>query len=782
MKYTFVVCFMALFVHFGIAQNIKLGIITDFNDDSPEIQFFFGKIKDGIQQTVGTSKTVTLESQNILSSDWDIQKAKDQYSKLQNSVDMIILIGAVSIKGATDYGTFSKPTIGLGVFNTEIQGIPLTDKNTSGVQNFSYVLTSNDMFYELKEFKRIVGYDQLTILLYEKTSETFDQEKGLQQIELIKDSLQTKINFLPIGEDIAGSLSKLKEETDAVYLALPYELEPSEIKQIAEELKKRKIPSFSMSQYHVELGILGSVAEDNDIEQIIRKIGIMADEAINGINLANMSVLLNHKSELYLNVKTAEAIGFSPTFDVIFTANLINKEEENTGKQYTINEIIDIAVQENLKIKISQQDVLLAARNTQEAKSNFLPDASVSGTGVVIDDTRANALFGQSERTITASGKVQQLIYSESAVANIKIQDYLRQAKQHAREQEVLNVILDSYSGYFSILQAKTNRSILEENLEVSETNLELAKLRVSLGASTSAEVYRWESEVAGAKQQLIQAESQLMIAKLQLNNLLNNKLNEEFEIKDTKLDDDIFNYFSDGTFSEDLNTPAKFQVLIDFLVDESKRIYPSKKQILANKGAIERQMVMNKRVFYTPTIALQGQYDKTLNRSGKASEAPPGQSFNNDQWNIGLSVSYPLFNKNQRYIALQKTKVQQDQVNLQIESLDRNLEIGVKAKAIQLISSTTNIHYSEVSSENARKNFELVQTNYKKGQTSIIQLIDAQRNAIRAKQQFALSIYQYLTAHIELENSIGFYTMLATPEQLEDYRNRFIEYKSNKQ
>ena len=118
-----------------------------------------------------------------------------------------------------------------------------------------------------------------------------------------------------------------------------------------------------------------------------------------------------------------------------------------------------------------------------------------------------------------------------------------------------------------------------------------------------------------------------------------------------------------------------------------------------------------------------------------------------------------------------------QAQLDMQIRQLDVNLELSVQSNALNLLAATTNLNFSRVSMENMMENFRLVQNNYQQGTVSIVQLLDAQQAALQAKQGYAISIYDFLLANLQLENSIGFYSQLATPEALNDFETRFSQY-----
>jgi outer membrane protein TolC len=151
-----------------------------------------------------------------------------------------------------------------------------------------------------------------------------------------------------------------------------------------------------------------------------------------------------------------------------------------------------------------------------------------------------------------------------------------------------------------------------------------------------------------------------------------------------------------------------------------------------------------------------------------------------NNSWYAGISLSFPIFNGLGRKAAIQQSKINLNQLDRSQALLDQKLELGVRASLLDLLSATTNVRFSKSASESAHDNFGLVQENYKQGQVTITQLIDAQETALEARLASAFSIYKYIQAHLQLEFSVGSFIMLMPEEQRQDFNNRLQEYLNN--
>lgn len=777
----FTICFQ-FFCHSAESQELRIGMVSD-EASVDRLQPILLRMQTEIQKTVGSSRKVVFDASNVISINYDLSKGKSAYRELEAKTDLILLLGSVSIRSALELPSFSVPTFGLGVFDTKLQSVPLTPAGTSGRKNFSYILTSEDLEEDLGIFKEMVDFKKVALLFSGGAQVGLGSEGAVNSVKEIEKNQEIEIEFVPVSKnDIPGSLAKLSPETEAVFLVIPYELSPEDAKTLAEELVKRKLPSFSINKSYVNQGILASNSPDNGLEQLLRKLSIMVDDAVQNQPLEDMKVNLDLNKELFLNMVTARSIEYSPPFELIFTANLLGNEEDLDRTTYSLMDIIQQGLDQNLNIKISEADIALTEQDVRTAVSQFLPDVDYSATGVMINGENANALLMRSQYSLSGSGTFSQLIYSEQALANIRIQKLLKQAQEYATEQQILDITQDIINAYLNILNAKASVQIQNENLEKSRANLELAEIRAKLGAATNADVFRWKGELASAKQSVVEAQTNLLTIKAQLNAFLNDGLGMEYDVEDVLIDGALFQAFSASELGSYVKGPYELELITEFLIEESKANYPNKKQLTSNMGALDRQRTLNKRLYFTPTVAASATLDNTFWRGGEGSEPAQGMEFVNSSWNIGLNVSIPLFDGNRRAINLQTTKIQQAQLRDQIDNLDRNLEFSVRANTLQLLSASTNINFSKESADNTDQNYKLVQNLYKKGQVNIIQLLDAQTAALNAKLAYALSVYEYVQAFIQLENSIGSYSLISTPERNQSFLDRWEQFLENKQ
>lgn len=758
------------------AQDFKIGIITDF-EKNQIVDSVFQSLLTEVNRTTGAGKNFTFDEAHVKYNTKSLAESASNYARLSTEVDFIWLVGSLSTKGTVGM-TYSIPTIGLAITDPQVEEIPF-DGTKTGVENFSFIWESQNFENEIELFTTLYEFDTLAILVDNGAEVTFNKEIATKRIDSLGILLSSVLNIISIDSDIQSSINKIPNGTDAVYVTSLYGRSNQDIRQIANELIARNLPSFASSKRHVDNGILASFADENEFIQLSRKLAIMMDEATSGANLSELPVLLDDNKEFYLNLGTAKKMGFSTPFDILFTANLVDEVQDLPT--YSLEDIMQKSLEANLDIQISYKDIELTEQDIINAKSFNRPNLDLGLNASQINPERAFALLNSPEQAVTADLSLSQVIYSEETIATVKIFEFLKKAQEYKTEADVLDILFETYNAYFSVLSAKTSLLIRKENLNNSSTNLDLARVRVSLGSTGNADIYRWESEVALAKQSVVEGQTLLASSKFRLNTLLANPFDGEFDIQDVQFGDEIFNRFKDRAIAELVKSPDEFDVATEFMVQEAKVVNPNKKELLENIKAAEREKQMNDRLLYTPQFGAYADMSHFLYRGGDGSEPVPGTTQVDNNWSIGLSMTYPILQGRRRRVNKQKSLIQLQQLDYSEQLLDQNLELNVKTNALELLNSTTNIGYSKTSSESAALNFDLVQESYRLGQVSITQLIDSQEFALEAKLNYAVSIYDFMISQLQLEYAMGAFTMFQTDQQKQDFQNRYLEFVNSK-
>ena len=240
-----------------------------------------------------------------------------------------------------------------------------------------------------------------------------------------------------------------------------------------------------------------------------------------------------------------------------------------------------------------------------------------------------------------------------------------------------------------------------------------------------------------------------------------------------------IFEGYDYEQFRDFLDDPTLRRPFVSFLVEEALRNAPELKSLDYNIKATERNIKLNGSGRFLPTLALQGQYNRSFNQWGAGSTPEP---VLNSNYNIGLNLSIPIFRQNQQNINRQTAIIQKDQLEINTDNTKLNIERNVNDAVLSIINQIANIELSQVSEQTAKEALELTQASYANGAVNLVQLIDAQTNYLQAQLAKANAVYNYFLSSIQLERIIGYYFLLHTEAENQQFIQRFNQYMIGRQ
>lgn len=773
-KLLLVLFFAVIYTPLLHAQTTTIGILVDKYSDKSEP--LLKKLRTEIKAVVGQNTKLVFK--DVLKNNFDQEKAKANYQNfLKNDTDIILSFGAINNLMLSNLKEFKKPTIVFGSVNNDFIDIP-AHQLTSKINNITYLITHASYTDDLNVFKSLSNYKNIGIIIDDFLINSLPI-KNLFDKHFSKDKTAT-YKLIPLSK--TKNIDTEINNVDAIYLASGFYLNKTEFKHLISEINEKKLPSFSAFGIRdVQKGILATNQPDTNIDQFFRRIALNIEAIISGTNASELPIHVDYKKKLTINHATADEIEFPLRYSMLASADFI--EGNVSSKSDTSLSILDImkgVVHQNLDLQNEQKNIDLTTQDVKTAKSNYLPDVKANLDASYLDPKTAVLSNGLNpEFSTSANATVSQLIYSENASANIHIQKELNNAQKEVYNTAELDGLLNASVAYFNALILKTNVSIQNRNLQVTKRNLELAKQNFEAGATSKADVLRFRSQLAQNTQQSINAGNELKQAYNTINQLLNTTISNKIDIKDAELSVGVFKNYKYQDFFELLDNPRTQASLIDFLVEEAKKNAPELKNIGHNINATQRNYKFNDTGRFIPTIALQGQYNYTFSQSGKGAAYPLNATTPPDgNYSIGLNVSLPIFQQNQRNINKKTAKIQLDQLTIQKKNTNLSLEKNVNDIVLNMVNQIANIEISKVSEETAKESLELTQNAYKNGAVPIIQLIDAQNNYFEAQQSRATANYNYLTTSMQLERSIGYFFLMHTESQNKEFvqkANQFI-------
>lgn len=773
---------LIIYTSISFAQTKKtynIGILVDQKTEG--FVPIYEELKNEITSVVGEDAIIKFPETSLLFNNYNLEKAQENYNKLvnDNTTDIILVFGLINSQVLSKQSVYKKPTILFGTINKDITNIDIT-KKTSGIKNFTYLTEPESFLDDFKKLKELTNFNKLGFII-EKT--ILD---NLPIKEIIEKRLQSlDIEYKIISFNNISEISSKLEDIDAVYLAGGFFLKEKEIKELAQLFIEKKLPSFTMGGARfVKNGFMASNQSEENFQQFFRRIAINIDSYISyNTPLSEMPIYVDFTSKITINFSTLDAVGIPFKRSLIRDMDFVGDFKSSNSKN-TLNllSVINSVLDKSLSLKSIKKDVELSKQDVKTAKSNYLPSLTAAANGIYTDPEIAKVSNGQNpEKQITGNITLQQTVFSKAASTNINIQKNLQKAQEENFNAEQLNTIYNACNAYFNILILKSNLQIQMQNLNLTKRNLHIAKQNFEAGQSGKSDLLRFKSQKSQNTQSMIDAGIQLEQSYISLNQLLSNSISTEIDIEDVELNSGIFKQYNYNNFIELLEDPNLHEPFIKFLVHEAKNNAPEIKALDYNSKAIEQNIKLNSAGRFFPTVALQGQYNHTFDKSGEGSTMPQGYPSSPDgYYNVALNISIPIFNRNQTNINRQTSIIQKEQLNINKENTELAIEANIRSSVLNTIRQVSNIELSKVSEATAKEALELVQTSYSEGAVNSIQLLDAQNNFLNAQLVRTNAIYNYLLNVLKIERYLGQYSILNTEEQNKEFTKRFLEFATD--
>lgn len=773
MRYLLSILLSILFFLGARAQLVlELVIVSDAAEE--ENHFFEESIKAEINALLASQYELRFTE---LYFDGDItsinNKIADVYS--QGQADVLIGAGIVSSKILADQSTYPIPTIA----SFQLLDDSSSNRTVSGISNFTYIKSPFKVEAGIKALQEMCRCKKLAVLTTPYLSDI-----GVSGDDIYADS-ETEIEWIKLEADLSSSIAKIPADAGGVYILSPLAgYSTDEIKNFFDQIKERKLPSFSLLDAPMlQQGAYASFAVSDNLKKVPRRIAINTEKIAEGKNPQDFPVdIESFTTQLVVNMETVNEIGLYPNWILLDDALLININKPRTTRVINLKSAIAEGIQNNLGYQIESKQVQVSAKELALAKSNYLPQLGVESNGFFLDENTVNSSFGtKGSFNWTAGASFSQLILSEPAMANISIQKLLLESQQQAQKQSELDVILEVAQRYFNYLQVLSVAELQNNNVRAINQNLAIATDKEEVGYSGSTDVYRWQTELDLAKKDLYQANAQVKAVRYQLNETLNRPIGEAFGLEGAENIHQLIAVL-DQKFVALIQDQPSLDQLADFMVNEALQNLPEMRQMRLAIAAQERLLKSNRRSFYTPTIAFGAAYDYPVQTVNPGDPLPiPGVEIGtNPTWNAAFQISIPLLAGGSRKFQKEKTEVGLFQLEDQQNDVGNLLELQVRTNLEFVNASYNNVRLTKSAAEAAQKNIVIVQDLYKSGQVTVVTLVDAQNALLGAQINATNAAYQFLIDFFSLQRSIGNYTMLATEEQNEAFFQRFLNYKTN--
>ncbi len=751
--------------------HFKIGILTDGPIRSfPDL---IDTYRREIEQVAGDEYTISFPPEMTLEAGGTKASVNKQLDRLlaNQETSLIIALGTVASSEALKRKSPAIPVIAPFVLDPSIQNAPKEDLG-SGVHNLTYVFIGTSINKLLTTFRGIVPFKHLAMLVDARDINGID---GItKKVRQLTNEHTITIDLIPVAASAGTAVQAIPPGVEAVMVGPLWQLDKKEFSALSQGLIQRQLPSFSMWDYrYVEQGLFATSMPENIQEHLARRVAVTVQEILLGEDPATLPVVFTKTQKMAFNMETARAINIYPSLGQLTGSKLLHEQRQDIQRRLSLPEAVQEALSANLDLAVAERQVTAGTYAVGEARSPLLPQVGIGASGRVIDDDRAFISGGTTpEKAWIASANASQQIYSEKSWSTYTVEKYRQSGREFNRDTVRLDITLDAANAYLNVLRQKTIEQLQKENMQLTQANLERAQIRLSTGVAGPDELYRWQTKFANDRQVVLRAESTTLDAMQQLNRILHRPLQEEFIAEETDLSDPLL-ITGDQLFYQLMHNPRYLKDFNAFAMEEGLKLSPELQVIDAEIAAQERIIVRSKREYWLPDFTVEGNVDQVLSDSGEGQRDEAVTGLDDTDWSVGVFARLPLFEGGRKSATLGKTREQLNQLKTERMATAERINQRILAASNNTRASYPSINLSREAAEAARRNLQLVTDSYVQGIKSIIDLLDAQNQALNSDLDAANAVYNFLIDFMGVQRSIGQFIIFLPQEEQKKWVER---------
>ena len=200
----------------------------------------------------------------------------------------------------------------------------------------------------------------------------------------------------------------------------------------------------------------------------------------------------------------------------------------NNGNAVSLYQALNETYKNNTQLNAERENINAAEEDINISKADYMPSLSLSGSKSFENTNELTTQSGTDTsiddvNPLSSSIKLEQKLFDQGRdFAHQKniVGLELAKARLVKKEQDILYSAIDAFTG---LILAREKLNINRRNLNLLIRQVETDKVRLDRGQITITDLSQSESSLAGAQAQFTQSKSDLLISKLNYENIIGN-------------------------------------------------------------------------------------------------------------------------------------------------------------------------------------------------------------------------------------------------------------------
>ena len=436
------------------------------------------------------------------------------------------------------------------------------------------------------------------------------------------------------------------------------------------------------------------------------------------------------------------------TFTVFALICLFSYMASGQTRTLSMHEALELSLANNREIKTAELDIDKSQQQVQAAKSAALPAVGLNGQ--VAHYFQSPVFFGFGNNTAGSDkipygrfGGKDQLsatLYVVQPVFNAAIQPGIQSAKLQERQNRLqvtgrqTDIAAQLKQTYIQVLVLRERIRLQKESMARNEKALQDARSLLAQGKALRVDTLRAYTSVKNLEPALLRLSYAIEVGKQQLKTLMGIDSAQAIELGDS------------------LQLPAVSNLPVEEEVYNEATQHRPDLKVLDMQQQLSEQQIKLAAAGMKPVVSLNAQYNlqTQTNQFNYFNAYYPSTPF------VGAQVTVPIFNGYGNKARVKQAKIEKDQSVVRSKNAYEQLKAEVKQVVANVHETAARIQTSANVKETALLSYDITQYRYAKGVASRLELTDAELALTTAQSNYLEAVYDYLSARIALEHSIG--------------------------
>ncbi|MEQ8523956.1 TolC family protein [Gracilimonas sp.] len=350
---------------------------------------------------------------------------------------------------------------------------------------------------------------------------------------------------------------------------------------------------------------------------------------------------------------------------------------------------------------------------------------------------------------------VTQNIFRGEVFVGLSTSEIFKTVQQENLRATTQQIITQARVAYYQVLVAKEQLRLQEAQIKRIEQNLKENKARQQAGLVDEYAVLQLEVQLSNQRPQLIEAKYAVDEAYRNLKVALGLPLGVEFAVKGNL---NAFDIVSEDVEEDENAQIKKVDQMNPYSYQNQEEGISSFIDDRGDVRVLDARLNLNEKEIqavksrFIPTITA------SYNMQWSAAEPGTPTFFENNTrfQTLGINVSLPIFEGFKRVSDVQRAQIARKDIEEQIRAAELAAENEVASAAEQLNKSFETAEARKQALEQAEEGYQRALSRLKNGIGSQIEVTDAEVQVRQAEVNYALMVFEYLSAKAQYDLATG--------------------------